>query len=128
MVVIITILMLVALPGYQESMKKSRRADGMRDLVELASRQARFYAQNSRYTDDIDSLDGLNFERTTSSGGHYDLSVEICVDEEAGDFGSCYVLKAVPRGQQANDSACGILRLDSRGQRSASGSLGDACW
>ena len=79
--VIIGVLMLVAVPGYQESMKKSRRADGMRDLIELTARQERFYAQYSRYTDDIDSKDGLNLERTTSAEGHYNLEVEVCADE-----------------------------------------------
>ena len=37
--VIISVLLLVAVPGYQDSMSKSRRADGMRDLMELVSRQ-----------------------------------------------------------------------------------------
>ena len=126
--VIIGILMLVAVPGYQESMKKSRRADGMRDLIELTARQERFYAQYSRYTDDIDSEDGLNLERTTSSEGHYDLRVVACADKAADDFSACYVLQAVPKGIQEKDSDCGTLSVDSKGQRSASGTLGSACW
>ena len=125
-VVIIGILMLVAVPGYQESMKKSRRADGMRDLIELTARQERFYAQYSVYTDDIDSPDGLNFERTTTSEGHYDLEVVTCAGED--DFSACYVLQAVPKGIQAKDKDCATLRVNSKGQRSASGTLGDACW
>lgn len=126
--VIIGILMLVAVPGYQESMKKSRRADGMRDLIELTARQERFYAQYSRYTDDIDSKDGLNFERTTSAEGHYDLEVVTCPGEDADDFSACYVLQAVPRGVQEKDTDCATLSVDSKGQRSASGTLGSACW
>lgn len=131
-VVIIGILMLVAVPGYQESMKKSRRADGMRDLMELTARQERFYAQYSRYTDDIESEDGLNFERTTSSEGHYNLEVVACDDEncegEPEEFCACYVLQAVPTGIQAKDTQCATLSIDSKGQRSASGTLGGACW
>lgn len=124
--VIIGILMLVAVPGYQESMKKSRRADGMRDLMELAARQERFYAQYSVYTEDIDSPDGLNFQRTTSSEGHYDLEVVTCAGEV--DFSACYVLQAVPKSIQAKDNDCGTLSVNSKGQRSASGTLGEACW
>lgn len=126
--VIIALLLLVAVPGYQESMKKSRRADGMRDLMELTARQERFYAQYSVYTDDIDSPDGLNFERTTSSEGHYDLAVVACPDKDDDDFSDCYVLRAVPKGKQANDTECATLSVNSKGQRSASGTLGDACW
>jgi type IV pilus assembly protein PilE len=126
--VIIAVLLLIAVPGYQESMKKSRRADGMRDLMELTARQERFYAQYSVYTDDIASKDGLNFERTTSSEGHYDLDVVECPDEDEGDFSACYVLRAAPKDIQAKDTACGTLSVNSKGQRSASGSLGEACW
>ena len=72
--VIIGVLLLVAVPGYQESMRKSHRADGMRDLMELVSRKERFYAQNSRYSFDDD------------------------------DFSTCYVLLATPRGEQTKDA------------------------
>jgi type IV pilus assembly protein PilE len=139
--VIIAVLLLIAVPGYQESMKKSRRADGMRDLMELTARQERFYAQYSRYTDDIGTADGLNLKRTTSSEGHYNLKVKPCEDEglvaycgdeaeveDEEDISTCYVLQAVPKDKQENDTQCATLCVDSRGQRSASGSLGDACW
>lgn len=125
--VIIAVLMLVAVPGYQEGMKKSRRADAMRDLMELASRQERFYAQNSSYTPKIKEEDGLNFKQTTRSGDHYDLRVESCVGDED-DFSTCYVLKAVPKGIQAKDTACATLSVNSKGERSASGNLKDTCW
>ena len=49
-IAILGILLMVVLPSYSDSMRKSRRADGIRDLVEIGSRQERFYAQNSRYT------------------------------------------------------------------------------
>lgn len=139
--VIIAILLLVAVPGYQESMKKSRRADGMRDLMELTARQERFYAQHSSYTAEIANSDGLNFERTISSEGHYDLKVKPCEDEDllayCGDvvavvdeaeLSACYVLQAVPKGIQEKDTQCAVLCVDRKGQRSASGSLGAACW
>ncbi|MBK6509875.1 MAG: prepilin-type N-terminal cleavage/methylation domain-containing protein [Haliea sp.] len=93
--VIIGVLMLVAVPGYQESMKKSRRADGMRDLIELTARQERFYAQNSQYTAEIALPGGLNYGRAFPAQcvypegaapmelelfeGHYDLSVVKCL-------------------------------------------------
>ena len=142
--VIIGILMMIAVPSYQDSVRKSRRADGMRDLMELASRQERFYAQNSQYTNIIKTATGLNFkpndddngdpdEPTLSSEGHYTLSVTPCEtpDEANGaDFSTCYNLSAAPRGTQAED-ACGILTVNSLGQRSHSGSPANDdldCW
>jgi type IV pilus assembly protein PilE len=128
--VIIGVLMLVALPGYQDSMRKSHRADGMRDLMELVSRQERFYAQNSGYTDDIETVNGLNFGRTISSEEHYNLSVVKCEDAEDDDFSACYELRAAARGEQQKD-ACGTLTVNSKGQRSHTGSPDNDdldCW
>ena len=127
--VIIGVLLLIAVPGYQESMKKSRRADGMRDLMELASREERFYAQNSRYTDEIEDDSGLNFGTgtTVSSEGHYDLSVELCKSPIQTDFSTCYDLQASPRGEQRQD-ACGTLSVNSKGQRNHSGDVNIKCW
>jgi type IV pilus assembly protein PilE len=119
--VIIGILMMVAVPGYQDSMRKSRRADGMRDLMELVARQERFYAQNSRYTDDIETLGGLNFDRTISSEGYYALSVMECADTDPDDFSTCYELRAAPIGEQQKD-ACGTLTVNSKGERGHTGS------
>lgn len=128
--VIIGALLLVAVPGYQESMRKSHRADGMRDLMELVSRQERFYAQNSRYSGDIESASGLNFGSTISTEGHYSLSAEACEDFDDDDFSTCYVLLAAPRGEQTRD-ACGTLTVNSKGQRDHTGSPGNdglRCW
>ena len=126
--VIIGVLLLVAVPGYQDGMKKSRRADGMRDLMELVSRQERFYAQNSTYTKDINTAAGLNFrpdsgadDPTISSEEHYTLSVVACAGKDADDFDTCYQLRAAPREGQVTDP-CGTLTVDSRGVRGHTGS------
>lgn len=140
--VIIGILMMIAVPLYEDSMRKSHRADGMRDLMELSARQERFYAQNSVYTAEIDADDGLNFATSDqcnatppegtviSSECHYTLSVEGCSEEEDGDFSRCYVLIAEPRGGQQQDP-CGTLTVNSLGQRGHRGSPGNNdlnCW
>jgi len=143
---IIAVLLMVAVPSYQESMKKSRRADGMRDLMELVSREERFYAQYSRYTDDIASPGGLNFpgakisERCTftpkpgtviSAECHYELSVVECATKDEDDFSSCYIIRAAPiaTGLQKDDK-CGTLSVDSTSRRTAGGAVpaGYSCW
>lgn len=150
--VIIGILMMIAVPLYEDSMRKSHRADGMRDLMELSARQERFYAQNSVYTGEIGEQDGadenddvgLNFSggssercKATPNAGtvfssecHYTLSVEACSEEEDGVFSRCYVLIAEPRGGQQQDP-CGTLTVNSLGQRGHRGSPGNNdlnCW
>ncbi len=135
--VIIGVLLLVAVPGYQDGMRKSRRADGMRDLMELVSRQERFYAQNSRYTDNINTAAGLNFrpdedadDPTVSSEGHYTLSVTECAGFDPDEFDSCYELRAAPLGEQQKDP-CGTLTVNSKGQRGHTGSPDNdelRCW
>jgi type IV pilus assembly protein PilE len=127
--VIIGVLLMVAVPGYQESMKKTRRTDAMRDLMELTSRQERFYAQHSEYAQEVESPTGLNFGNAASSAEHYTLSVTACEDKDPDDFSACYVLIAEPKpGGLQSDDKCGTLSVDSRGQRKASNLTQDSCW
>ena len=122
---IVGILMAITVPMYQDSVRKARRSDGMDDLLELASRQARFFAQNSAYTVTIDGATGLNLDRTVSSEGFYRLSVDPTEDCR---IETCYVLTAEPIDAQAKDEACASLTMNSLGQRNATGTLGSDCW
>ena len=108
----------------------------MRELMELASRQERYYAQNSTYTQFIAERmeqGGLDYERTETEGGYYDFSVVACLDEDESDslpLDMCYILQAVPKGDQAGDDNCAIIRVDSLGQRESENADGEAtdCW
>ena len=122
---ILGILVMIAAPTYQDSVRKSRRSDGMQDLMELSARQERFYAQNSTYTTDVNTAAGLNLGRTTSSEGHYTLAAAA---GGTGSIATSYVLTATPVGAQADDAGCLVLSMDSLGQRGATGVLGTDCW
>ena len=124
-VAILAMLSLIAIPGYQESVRKSRRADAMRNLMELGTRQEKFYAKNSTYTTTIDASSGLNLGRTTDNDGYYNLTAAACTDKT---IATCYVVTATPTGSQADDTSCAVLALDSLGERTASGTLGGDCW
>lgn len=131
-VAVIGILSAIAMPMYQDSMRKSRRSDAMIDLMELASRQERFYAQNGVYTDNIEGEFGLDLKRTKTREGNYDLSVIQCPsDGTPKPIERCYVLQAVPRpgSDQEKDTTCATLSIDAMGQRLSSGTLDkEACW
>ncbi len=71
-IVIVGILMAVALPGYQESMRKGRRADAKAGLMDAVNRQERFMLDRSAYTRDMDEL-GFGADPMISEEGHYPL-------------------------------------------------------
>lgn len=130
-VAVFGILTAIALPMYQDSMRKSRRSDAMRDLMELASRQERFYAQNSVYTKEIAGEFGLNLRRTVSSEGYYNLTVTECTASgTVPSIDNCYKLVATPRvgSDQEKDRSCAVLTINSLGEREATGTMGDKCW
>ena len=123
--VIVGILVMVALPSYQGSLRKSRRVDGMDTLLELASRQERFYARTGTYTTDISGATGLDYGSTQSPDGYYSLTAAACA---TGTIATCYVLSAAPQGVQASDTQCGTLQLGSNSGKTATGTDGARCW
>lgn len=109
MVIVVTligILVMIAVPAYQDSVTKARRADGQTALMEAMARQERFYTENNTYTTDLANLPF----GTTSAEGHYTLSAAGC----GAGIASCVLLTATPTGAQAHD---GALTLNSRGQK-----------
>jgi type IV pilus assembly protein PilE len=54
-IAVIAILATVALPAYQDQIRKARRTDGQAALVGIAMAQERFRANCSRYADTLDA-------------------------------------------------------------------------
>jgi type IV pilus assembly protein PilE len=122
---IVGILAVIAVPSYQEGVRKSRRVDAMDSLLELASQQERFYARTGTYTTEVAAATGLNFGSTVSPDDDYALAVAACT---GGTIAQCYRITATPLGDQVNDTRCGTFTLDSRAGKSASGVDGANCW
>lgn len=114
--VVASILMMIAVPSYQQSMMKSRRADGRVALNDVAQRLERCYTQFGAY----DAEDCVIEEPVDSREGFYQVTVE----RDA----TTYTLTAEPQGAQADDSKCGDLGVDNAGLRSATGDDPDHCW
>ncbi len=125
-IVIVGILMAVALPGYQESMRKGRRADAKAGLMDAANRQERFMLDRSTYTDDLTEL-GFGDDPMITEEGHYSVVAAACAAET---IATCYVLTATPvvGGAQADDAKCTTFILDSTGAKTATGSAAAECW
>lgn len=114
-VVILGILVGIALPSYQEHVRKGYRAEGQAFLNDVAARQERYSSQNNTYiTSDSDrSKLGVDSQSQTK---RYTLSL-------ASTNG--YTLTATPT---FSDPKCGNLTLDARGVRDVTSGDKDYCW
>lgn len=121
--VVIMILASIAVPGYGEYVKKSRRVDGMAELSRVMQRQEKFFINELTYTSDLSQI-GLvtTGNKVDSEEGHYKVEVSTC---PSSTIARCVLATARPQGTHASD---GWLSLDSKGQRmwekNASGETG----
>jgi type IV pilus assembly protein PilE len=126
-VVIVAIFAAIALPSYQEQIRKTRRADARQELMRLATAQERFYTNCNSYAKTLSGsqakCEGLGAAGATldSENGYYKISL-------AGAGGN-YTLTAEAQKGQEKDTKCGNLSLTDAGVKGATGTLGAAeCW
>lgn len=120
-IAIVGILAAVALPSYKDSTRKARRPDAKAALLDLASRQERYYSTNNAYTSDATKLGYAAFPASIPSAtqNNYALTVE---DAD----GTTFTLQAEPKGDQVNDK-CGTYTLTNTGLQSNS-TTETGCW
>src|SRR5690554_1298277 len=104
-VAIIGIIASIALPSYNEHVRKTRRAAGGACVLAVAQQMERFYTANLTYTGAV-------------------ANTAICQDSaleyynvNAAPNGRQYTVSAVPTGSHAGD-ACGTLGVNQAGTRS----------
>ena len=114
----LAILAAIALPSYQASIRKARRAEGREYLHTLMMAQERYHGNFNRYAADLESL---GMPDASQPGRYYALSR---VDLGAG--AQVVKIAVSPQGGQAADS-CGDLTLDSTGRFKATGAVSDEC-
>jgi type IV pilus assembly protein PilE len=139
-VAIVGILAAIALPSYQDSVSKSRRADAKGVLLGLANAMERQYTVTNSYCDaggtgganncgssgvnDSGAPEGINFKVPGETASYYTVKIN------AADAIS-YTLYAAPTGAQANDK-CGTLTYDNLGNKGitgqATGIVSTDCW
>ncbi len=130
-VAIVGIIAAIAYPSYQESVRKSRRADCSGALTSLSNAMERFYTVNTSYLGA--AAGGANtgapavFTATCPSDGSaatYNLTISAAT-------ASTYTLQAAPTGGQTGDK-CGNLTLTNTGLKGVtsakSGVTWDQCW
>ena len=127
-VVVIGVLIAIALPGYESSMQKGRRADAKSALLSAASRQEQYMLDRGTYVDDMQEL-GFAADPMVSEEGHYQVVATDCNGATA-DLDRCYRLTATARvgSPQVKDTRCASFVLNSNGVKTATGSDTDSCW
>ena len=134
--VVMAILAAIAIPMYMSQVRESRRTDARSALLELASREERYFATNNAYTNSATDLGyaGWGSGYPIGSGYYY-------IDQPSLPAGGAdpnppaapsYSITAVPLGTQTAD-ACASLTIDSSGQQSAVLTAGgqdtsSTCW
>ncbi|MFT4824001.1 MAG: type IV pilus assembly protein PilE [Halioglobus sp.] len=122
-VAVVGFLFTIALPAYQNSMLKGRRADGKAALMDAANRQERLILDRSTYTTDMSDL-GFSANPMISPDGNYSVAAAVC---SGGAITSCYKLTATAIAAQAKDSKCQTLTLDYKGAKESTPGSNN-CW
>lgn len=123
------LLALIAVPSYQEQLRKSRRADAIVALTVLANRLEMRRSELNAYPANATEVGTfLPTTATSSPQGYYTLSFEgIGTDSTATKFKIRATRSST--GPQAGDGQCGDYRLTEQGVRSitGTGTLAE-CW
>ncbi len=107
-VAIIGILAMLALPGYQDSIRDARRDEAQSQLLQLKMQQDSYRLENPSYADASD------IAVPTSDFYTYSIS---------NVSATTYTLTATAKGDQTSDAACTPLTLDQSMNRTPL-----ACW
>jgi type IV pilus assembly protein PilE len=103
------ILTSLALPVYTQHYRRARRLEAEVELLKLSSALEEFFVTNNSYSGA--DLKKLNFPELVASG-RYQLAINTLEN-------SFFSVAAKPLVKQ-QDSECGILTLNSRGEKSVS--------
>lgn len=112
-IMLISLLVTLGYPSYQQYLEQARRIDGQAALLDLANRLEEYYAEHNTYataTIDTDNSETDLLPFDTSSAGWYILSIINQND-------TTFVIQATPQNAQENDSLCQSLTLNSAGEK-----------
>lgn len=100
-VALFALLAMIAVPAYQESVRKSRRAEAYNALAALQQSQERWRGNNPAYTTTLGDLGG----QETTASGYYTVSLS-APSEAEGALATGYIATAtaVSGTSQASDS------------------------
>lgn len=105
-VVVVGILAAIALPAYQDFIRKGRRAEALKILMDLQVAEENYRVNNSGYAQSLNTLVGATVAANYNASDHYTFAVAASVTNP-----NVYILQADPKGRQEKDrergAACG---------------------
>ena len=112
-IAIVGILTMVAYPSYQESIRKTRRSDGVAAALAIQVAQERFRGSCRFYADTIGGADASGASAaastvaggTSSNEGYYTLSITGTTS------GNAYTILVSPTGAQTDDTDCNPMQI-----------------
>ncbi len=137
-VMIVGVLAAIAVPSYQKQVLKSRRTDAKTALLDLATREERYYSTHNAYTSAPANLGYSGTFPVSVGSGYYNININVCTTAsgtppcgtDAGT-GTSFSATATALNNQTKDTTCGNFGLDSTGLQSVTGSASatpSTCW
>lgn len=126
-ITIVGLLAAISYPSFQNSLIKTRRAEGKTALLDLQQRMERFFLDRNSYTTATigsgnSSTDVLSSNLTEN--GRYTLQISATSNTPPS-----YTIQAVPQAPQNADTECGTFTLNSQGVRGITGAGQiSSCW
>ena len=124
-VAVIAILAAIAMPSYQDYVRRGRLSDAQSFMQEVVARQQHFLLDRRAYglsITDAPASNGLGMTIPSNVSLYY--AVTIATDNTTSP--PSFVVTGTPSGSQASLSRCGTISIDQRGVKTAT--VAGACW
>jgi type IV pilus assembly protein PilE len=129
--VVASILITVAIPGYQTFIRKSRRTDAKTAVLDLAGREESYFSTQNKYSALPADVGYTAFPSAVGSGYY---TINVVVGAPAVAVPATFTITAVPAAgsTQLQDAACQQFTVDQLGNQKATDAGGtdttQLCW
>ena len=127
-IMIATILLTIAVPTYQTQIRKSRRTEARTAVLDLATREERYYSLNNSYSNKDTDLGYGNANAAITNlpvgNKYYQVTVTVTAANPPTRAGFQIVATAI--GSQAKDAACQTFTVDQTGTQTSAPQT--TCW
>lgn len=117
-ITIVAVLAAIAIPSYQAQVRKGRRTDARSAVLDLASREERYYSASNQYTTDPTLLGypAGAFNSLPIGSGYYTVNVTQPTGVNS------FLVSSVPvaGSTQVNDAQCQYFSVDNFGRQFSS--------